>query len=493
MFYFRPRNVWVGDVIPFFDDGRFWLYYLHDQRDKADEPAATSWHLLCTENLVDISDLGEVLPRGGDTDADRNAYTGSVVAVDDQYHAFYTGHNPSITNREGQALQAVMHAVSDDRVTWKKVAGDTFYAPEGQYDPVCWRDPFVFHDPRSDEYSMLLAARDPSGSSRRGGCVGWCTSTDLQAWTPREPFWAPGLFVTHECPDLFQMGNWWYLVYSEFSERFATRYRMSRSLDGPWIAPVEDALDGRAFYAAKTASDGTCRYAFGWLASKAGERDDGAWEWGGQLAIHEVVQNPDGTLGVRLPQPIRAAFTVVQHFERVGHVGDWHTSGGAIRGSSVDGLATLSFDDLPLRCLISGTVRFDSAPHACGLTLRTGPASDDGYVIRIEPERRRLVFDRWPRNGPGPLEWQIAGDVAHAVELERTIEVADGVPQDFEILIDDSACTVYLDGRIAMSARMYDRRQGGWGLFVQQGSAEFHDLKVRTSDFDNTTATGGKP
>ena len=62
-----------------------------------------------------------------------------------------------------------------------------------------------------------------------------------------------GLYFTHECPDLFRMGEWWYLVFSEFSERCVTRYRMARSLAGPWLAPAEDTFDGRAFYAAKTA------------------------------------------------------------------------------------------------------------------------------------------------------------------------------------------------------------------------------------------------
>ena len=49
--------------------------------------------------------------------------------------------------------------------------------------------------------------------------------------------WDPHRFITQECPEIFRMGRWWYLVYSEFTDRFTTRYRISRSPDGPWTAP----------------------------------------------------------------------------------------------------------------------------------------------------------------------------------------------------------------------------------------------------------------
>ena len=41
------------------------------------------------------------------------------------------------------------------------------------------------------------------------------------------------------CPEVFQMGGWWYLVFSTFSDRFTTHYRMARTLDGPWGIPTD--------------------------------------------------------------------------------------------------------------------------------------------------------------------------------------------------------------------------------------------------------------
>ena len=80
------------------------------------------------------------------------------------------------------------------------------------------------------------------------------------------------LYFTHECPDLFKMGDWWYLLFSEFTDLVRTRYRMSRSLSGPWIIPERDDFDGHAFYAAKTASDGNKRFIFGWNPTREGEK-----------------------------------------------------------------------------------------------------------------------------------------------------------------------------------------------------------------------------
>lgn len=54
---------------------------------------------------------------------------------------------------------------------------------------------------------MLLAARLKEGPAGRRGCVALCASKDLTGWEVRDPFWAPYLYTTHECPDLFRMGN----------------------------------------------------------------------------------------------------------------------------------------------------------------------------------------------------------------------------------------------------------------------------------------------
>jgi beta-fructofuranosidase len=306
-FFYKPRDAWAADFIPFYHDGRFRLFYLHDWRDPAAHGEGTPWFQISTDDFVHFTEHGGMLPRGSAEEQDLYVFTGSVIEAEGRFHIFYTGHNPHF-RRQGRPEQGVMHAVSDDLLHWQKIPQDSFFAPEAGYGPHDWRDPFVFWNAGAGEYWMLLAARLKAGSSRRRGCTALCASKDLHRWEVREPFWTPGLYFTHECPDLFRMGDWWYHVYSTFSERHVTHYRMSRSLQGPWHAPENDSFDGRAYYAAKTASDGQHRYLFGWNATRQGDRDYQPWQWGGSLVVHEVVQEEDGALSVRVPESIDRAF-----------------------------------------------------------------------------------------------------------------------------------------------------------------------------------------
>lgn len=501
--FFRPPGGWVGDVIPYYWDGQFWLYYLHEPRSGQSD-AGMSWHLARTTDFVTYDYVGEVLPHGGPDEQDLHAYTGSVLEADGTHHLFYTGSNPAFRDEEtGQVLQAVMHAVSTDLVNWTKLPDDTFYAPRDRYDPADWRDPFVYRTPDGSGYTMLLAARARSGPSRRRGCVARAVSADLSEWKVTEPFSAPARFLTHECPDLFELNGRWYLVYSEFSERFTVRYRVSDGPDGPWRAPGDDSLDGRAYYAAKTAADDEGRrYAFGWIPTRLDLRDEGPWEWAGDLAVHELTAREDGTLTAKLPETVRRHLAEevppaqVPPSEEtsadrkpsptppagpVAVTGDWRLTPMTAAVTTGDGLATARLAELPPRCRVTATVRFTPGTKECGLVLRGSEDCDEGYFVRLEPHLGRLVYDRWPRTAAGPAQWHIAGDVPHAVELERPAALDPSVPHRLEVIVDDSAAVAYLDGTVAMSFRMYDRRTGCLGLFVGDGSAEFSDVRVFTA------------
>lgn len=303
--FYKPKDGWVGDTIPFAYDGKFYIYYLHDERkgNTQDEYGyRTSWNLLITEDGVNIKDCKVVLPVGEYDDADYACYTGSVIEGNDgQFHMFYTAqnnYNPKY-HRDGKPLQYVAHAISTDLINWEKLPELTFGADESIYEPFDWRDPFVFYNEDEKCFDMLLAARLRGASEKNGGCVGLCRSYDLIHWEAKEPFYNPESYMTHECPDLFKLGNKWYLVYSTFSEKFVTHYRMSDKLSGPWTSPIEDTFDGRAFYAAKTAKVGDKRMAFAWVPTKRGESDFGQYEWGGNFIAHEIDQTTDNKLTVK--------------------------------------------------------------------------------------------------------------------------------------------------------------------------------------------------
>jgi beta-fructofuranosidase len=465
---YKPDGAWAADFIPFHSRGRFHLYYLHDWRDKAGHGEGTPWYQVSTEDLVHFAEHGEMLPRGREDEQDLYVFTGSVIEGEGHYHIFYTGHNPHLRAR-GKPEQAVMHAVSDDLLHWHKVPGDTFFAPTDCYEPHDWRDPFVFWNEEAQEYWMLLAARLKTGPSRRRGCTALCASKDLVTWQVREPFYSPGLYYTHECPDLFRMGDWWYLLFSEFSDKCVTRYRMSRSLAGPWLTPDNDAFDNRAFYAAKTAADGRRRFIFGWNPTREPEKDDGGWQWGGNLVVHEVAQELDGTLSVRMPDAVSGAFARPLPLDLKLGLGSCKAAGRSVEIAAPGSFGCATAGPMPACCLITARVEFAPGTRACGLMLRTSDDLEEAYYIRLEPGQRRLVFDMWKR----------AGDRPFMVELERPLHLLAGQAVEIKVLVDGSVCEVYVGGKVAMSARLYDPRAGNWGVFVQEGMARFEDLCIQ--------------
>ena len=123
----------------------------------------------------------------------------------------------------------------------------------------------------------------------------------------------------HEMPDLFKIGEWWYLITTEYSHASKQVYRMAKSLKGPWIAPEDDGFDGRAYYAGRTFELNGQRIIFGWVPSRANETDSAhltydensdneQFIWAGTFVAHEIYQREDGTLGCRVPQTVWDAF-----------------------------------------------------------------------------------------------------------------------------------------------------------------------------------------
>jgi beta-fructofuranosidase len=264
------------------------------------------------------------------------------------------------------------------------------------------------------------------------------------------------------------MGEWWYLVYSTFTERTVTHYRMSRSLKGPWLAPENDTFDNRAFYAAKTASDGNRRFVFGWNPTRVDGRDYQPWHWGGNLVVHEVVQEAEGTLTVKVPETVDKAFSKQVPVEFKAGMGNCEIVRNAVRIVAPDSFGCSVAGTPAEPCKIETVVEFAENTRGCGIMLRVSDDLDEGYYIRLEPGRNRLVLDAWPR----------PGDVPFMVELERPIRLSPGKPVELKVLLDGSICEVYANDKVAMSGRLYNRYTGGWGVFVNEGIAHFKDARL---------------
>ena len=474
--FYKPKDGWVGDTIPFAHDGKFYIYYLHDERkgNTQDEYGyRTSWNLLITEDGVNVKDCKVVLPVGEYDDADYACYTGSVIEGNDgNFHMFYTAqnnYNPKY-HRDGKPLQYVAHAISTDLINWEKLPELTFGADERIYEPFDWRDPFVFYNEEEKCFDMLLAARLRGASEKNGGCVGLCRSYDLLHWEAKEPFYNPETYMTHECPDLFKLGNKWYLVYSTFSEKFVTHYRMSDKLSGPWTSPIEDTFDARAFYAAKTAQVGDKRMAFAWVPTKRGESDFGQYEWGGNFIAHEINQTTDNKLTVKPAEGLINMFNKEFVNEKLNKV----------EIENYEGEKSYVIDGMKDTCMIEAVIEFSEGVRSFGIGLRQDSALANGYYLRFEPFYNRIVADMWPRRIRGVNQWYVDGDKPFMVELERPFDYKSLKDNKVHIRVvaDGSIICLYVNDITALTMRAYNLNRTNWGFFVKDGSIRVSDIHM---------------
>ena len=89
MFYRAPGKAVCADVIPFFEDGEFKLFYLRDYRDIEAHGEGCPWCLLTTKDLVHYEDKGPVLLRGKEDEQDLYVFTGCCIKAGEEYVIFY--------------------------------------------------------------------------------------------------------------------------------------------------------------------------------------------------------------------------------------------------------------------------------------------------------------------------------------------------------------------------------------------------------------------
>ncbi len=463
--FYKPADGFLGDVIPFFWDGVYHAFYLKAPLPPLRNGAHhTPYAHVASRDLAHWEELPLAIEPGPPGSPDSvSCFTGSIIERDGRFYLFYTGF-PG----ENKA-QTVCLATSIDLITWQKDPRNPIIEADSRwYEAIDWRDPFPFWNDEAGEYWMLLAAREKDGPANRRGCIALMTSPDLEAWEVKPPFWSPRLYYTHECPDLFRWDDFWVLVYSTFSERNVTHYRVSKSLNGPWLTPENDTFDGRAFYAAKTAGDGKRRFVFGWNPTRENEADDGDWQWAGHMVVHELLALDETGFRLASPPEQDTLFSQTCDLQLRAKIGEWRTESASFSSEAVDGFAACTLAEMPIAALIEARITAQPQTRGCGLLLRCADDMERYYQIRWEPGRQRVVVDRWPRPGDEPymLERLIPGGAAESLQLK--------------VFVDGTVLVVYINDSVALNCRMYDHASGQLGLFVSEGGAVFDQVTMRS-------------
>ncbi|MDO4866065.1 MAG: hypothetical protein Q4C10_05870 [Clostridia bacterium] len=465
--YPAPEGGYVGDTMPYVtEDGTLELYYLYDT-----DHNGQGYHPIyrfTTDDLVGYEDDGMMLEFGLMSDPDPALGTGSVMRDrEGLYHLFYTGHND--TGNGGMGKECVMHATSVDRVNWQKQPEDTFFSPEG-YSRDDFRDPEVFWMEEDGCYWLLIAARE----EQLGGVVAKYTSPDLKSWTFEGPLYAPQAQYMLECPDLFRMGDTWYLTYSWDC---VTYYAIGESMNGPFVAPEDNILDGKGlmdgngfvFYAAKTAQWNGNTYLCGWLGRAALSADSGIYQWAGNVLNHQLVRHDDGTLGVEAPETFKDYFT--QDFDyRAENIEAADIADDDIALSAGDGEIALA--DLGVRAptmMLECDVTLD--PDGCAGFAFGGSEADEAWTaLCLDAERNLLHYEGYELKELSDYD---------PMAVTR-FDFSDGGVHHVTLVCENEIVVLYIDDAKALSSRIGHSTGGAHiGVFSDGCDAAFSDIAMK--------------
>ena len=289
----------------------------------------------------------------------------------------------------------------------------------------------------------------------------------------------------YECPDVFKMGDWWYLVYSEKHAAIRkVQYFKGRTLDelkactandaGIWPDNHEGFLDGRSFYAGKTATNGTERFIWGWCPTRPGNDNTnvGAYpaepEWAGALVAHRVIQAADGTLTLGPVNAIEEKFGNATTVKVAAQSGDVTADNGCytLAAESYVLLNRLS------ECnRIEMTVTTESATDRFGISFVRGTDSAKYYTLMMNPEgdaKRKINFEEEGTEGIGFIN---GGDgYVFDRPADNTYHIV--------ILNDNSVVTMYVNNAVAHTTRIHGIQKNCWSINNYGGCITISDLKV---------------
>ncbi len=474
--YFKPSNGETGDPMPYYDPktSEYHCFFLLEPYDGS----AFRNHIFDTrtKDFASFGNVTETFPTGTDDERDQWIGTGSCVEKDGTYYFYY-----STLNSKFNPAQSVMLATSTNLRNWTK--HDGFMGPPAGYNGFDYRDPLVYWDDTRNKYVMLVTS-----TRIEGGAVllryesDNLTATDwTKSWKEIEPLVAvtgePQKYQIQsdsrvlECPDMFKMGDKWYLVFSRINadKHRKTFYRVADSPDGPWHQVKDETghhetFDGLYLYAAKTVSNGTDRYLCGWASSGQRVGGNGELAWAGMLVSHKLEQQSNGRLYPTVPPAVDALFAQTAECKELKRV-----------GVVSDGSNAFTLDDESMVVFNRNASSFKIEMHI------DASQAEKGFGIGFAAcDNQRSTYN---------IEFDLTADNADgtpALYMKHWEEEYNFTPLvvpadkqfDVKIIAEKCVCVTYVNNQVAFANRIEDMEQNPWMIYTSSGKVKFSNIKV---------------
>ncbi|MBP5750577.1 MAG: hypothetical protein J6X24_07290, partial [Firmicutes bacterium] len=435
---------YVGDTMPYYEDGVYYIYYLKEAGDSYNH----SVYLTTTTDFLTYTEYDDpVLEASRSGGQDSWIGTGSVVKVNDKYYFFYTGHgNASIL----EYAEKVMVAVGDSPTEFDKLESWEITPPASLGQKNDFRDPQAYLDPETGDIILTVTASQ-QGVAR---LLKYTLSADLETVSYDGIIFTDptGAFWNLECSDTFRIGDIWYISYSGQDDTLW--YASADSAYGPYGEPAR--LDDKLFYAAKHVEDGDALYMVGWARrSESVSSTQDVAAWAGNLAVQEIIQLEDGTLILDPVDSIQDSFSVRRELE-AGSSHVYLESGS--RYSYTDAFTCYESFMLSGDFVFTGNGTF-------GLSFDYNGRADKNKFIALDPENDTisLVFNE-----------------GSTLITETAAELTPGESYSFTYIQEGSVGIFYLDGAASLTVRLYGVSGKTIQFFAENNAVLFTSLREYT-------------
>jgi beta-fructofuranosidase len=225
---------WVWDFWFAVDGSDYHIFYLQAPRDLPDAELR-HWHVTIghavSPDLVNWEILPDALaPAAEDTNAWDNftTWTGSIIQHEGTWYFFYTGSNRA----ENGLIQRIGLATSHDLLHWQKYPSNPLIVADPQWYELlepeiwpdhAWRDPWVFK--HNGMFHAYITARRNRGPGSARGVIAHAKSADLINWEVSAPIATVEQFGYLEVPQLVNIEERGYLLFSVGHKQFSENYR----------------------------------------------------------------------------------------------------------------------------------------------------------------------------------------------------------------------------------------------------------------------------
>ena len=431
---------YVGDPMPFYEDGVYYMYYLKEAGDSYNH----SIYLATTKDFLSYTEYDDpILESSRDGGQDGWIGTGSVVKVGKKYYLFYTAHASSDTYEYGETIRV---AEGDSPTAFSKKEGWELLPPAEIGQKRDFRDPQAYYDEETDTITLTVTAAQAnvarilkytlSGNLENPKYEGVILSD------PTKSFW------NLECSDTFKLGGKYYITYSGQDDTLW--YASSDTPYGPYDEPRR--LEDKLFYAAKHVGDEENVYMVGWTRrSESPSSTQEVSAWGGNLAVQQLHRNEDGSLSLSPAKNVQDAFTTKRELP-LGSDGLTLAAGSAYNYQE----AFTAFE----RFLLKGTFTY-TGKGSFGLAFDFSNRPDKYKLIAICPEEGKVALSFNEGNVP---------------VTETAVKLEAGKTYGFTYLQEGSCGVFYIDGMAALTVRLYGVSGKPVRLFAENNSVEFKEL-----------------